>query len=262
MSTVTAAPTAPGRTAGADAALQTPATSFARLTAIELRKMADTRAGFWLLVSIALLIVAAAVVRGATVDAADRSFRDFFEVVQWPVGILLPVLGILSVTSEWSQRTALTTFTLVPNRFRVVGAKIAAAIALAAAALVVALVVAVVANLVGGGDWGFGAMAVVQALVFQLAGILGGLAFGLLFQASAPAIIAYYVLPTIVSIVVSIVNALEDVARWIDTGQTLAPLVEGTPSGTEWARVATSVALWVLLPLALGLWRLPRSEVK
>ena len=96
--------------------------------------------------------------------------------------------------------------------------------------------------------------------IFQ--GLLGGLAFGLLFQASAPAIIAYYVLPTVVAIVVSIVNALEDIARWIDTGQTLAPLVEGTPSGTEWARVATSIALWVLLPLALGLWRLPRSEVK
>lgn len=262
MSTATAAPTVAQRTAPADAAMRTPATPFARLTAIELRKMADTRAGFWLLASIVLLIVAAAVVRGATVDAADRSLSDLFEVVQWPVGILLPVLGILSVTSEWSQRTALTTFTLVPSRFRVVGSKIAAAVALAAAALVVSLVVAVVANLVMGGDWGFSAMKVVQALVFQLAGLLGGLAFGLLFQASAPAIIAYYVLPTVVSIVVSIVSALEDVARWIDTSQTLAPLVEGTPSGTEWARIATSVALWVLLPLALGLWRLPRSEVK
>jgi hypothetical protein len=65
-----------------------------------------------------------------------------------------------------------------------------------------------------------------------------------------------------VTIVVSIVDALEDVARWIDTGQALPPLMDGSLSGTQWARVATSVALWVLVPLALGLWRLPRSEVK
>ena len=31
-----------------------------------------------------------------------------------PPTVLLPVLGILSMTGEWSQRTALTTFTLVP----------------------------------------------------------------------------------------------------------------------------------------------------
>jgi ABC-type transport system involved in multi-copper enzyme maturation permease subunit len=262
MSTATAAPTAAPRTAPADAALRTPRTPFARLTAIELRKMADTRAGFWLLASIALLIIAAAAVQGATGDTDDRTFDEFFRVVQWPVGILLPVLGILSVTSEWSQRTALTTFTLVPNRFRVIGAKIAAVAVLAVASLVIAFVVGAVANLVAGGAWDFGAMTVLQALVFQLAGLLGGLAFGLLFQASAPAIVAYYVLPTIVTIVVSIVDALEDVARWIDTGQALPPLMDGSLSGTQWARVATSVALWVLVPLALGLWRLPRSEVK
>ena len=40
--------------------------------------------------------------------------------------ILLPIIGILLVSSEWSQRTALITFTLVPKRMRVMSAKIAA----------------------------------------------------------------------------------------------------------------------------------------
>ena len=39
------------------------------------------------------------------------------------MGILLPVLGILLVTSEWSQRTAMVTFTLEPSRSRVIAAK-------------------------------------------------------------------------------------------------------------------------------------------
>ena len=40
--------------------------------------------------------------------------------------MLLPIVGILLVSSEWSQRTALITFTLVPQRMRVMSAKLAA----------------------------------------------------------------------------------------------------------------------------------------
>ena len=35
-----------------------------------------------------------------------------------------------------------------------------------------------------------------------------------------------------------------------------------TLDGEEWAQFATSGTLWLLLPLALGIWRLLRSEVK
>ena len=37
--------------------------------------------------------------------------------------VILPIIAVLSVTSEWSQRSGLTTFTLVPHRGRVVLAK-------------------------------------------------------------------------------------------------------------------------------------------
>ena len=43
--------------------------------------------------------------------------------------VILPIIAILSVTSEWSQRTGLTTFTLVPHRGRVMLAKALAAVA-------------------------------------------------------------------------------------------------------------------------------------
>ena len=40
--------------------------------------------------------------------------------------VLLPIVPILLMTSEWSQRTALSTFALVPVRERVIGAKLLA----------------------------------------------------------------------------------------------------------------------------------------
>jgi hypothetical protein len=45
------------------------------------------------------------------------------------------VLAILSVTSEWSQRTALVTFSLVPDRRRVLAAKLVAVVVLAVAVM-------------------------------------------------------------------------------------------------------------------------------
>jgi hypothetical protein len=89
-----------------------------------------------------------------------------------------------------------------------------------------------------------------------------GLAFGLLIQASAPAIVLYFVLPTAWSILTSVVGALEGPARWLDSGRAFEPLFEGGVSATEWARAATAGGLWVLVPLIAGLVRLPRSEVK
>ena len=41
------------------------------------------------------------------------------------MAVILPVIAVLSVTSEWSQRTGLTTFTFVPGRGRVIAAKAA-----------------------------------------------------------------------------------------------------------------------------------------
>ncbi len=106
--------------------------SFPRLTLVELRKMVDTRAGFWLQLLVAVLTLAAVVVVCIVADADEATFQDLFTVAMTPGAVLLPIIGILLVSSEWSQRTALITFTLVPRRMRVMGAKVAAGLVLGA----------------------------------------------------------------------------------------------------------------------------------
>ena len=63
--------------------------------------------------------------------------------------IVLPVIAILSVTSEWSQRSGLATFTLVPHRERVIAAKAIASIGVAVATIPLALAIGALGNLVG-----------------------------------------------------------------------------------------------------------------
>ena len=106
-----------------------------RLVAVELRKMVDTRAGFWLQVAMVALTVVVVIVRLLVGDAAHHTFQSVLDAGLQPAAILLPVLGILLVTSEWSQRTGLITFTLVPVRSRVLSAKLIASLLRAIAML-------------------------------------------------------------------------------------------------------------------------------
>jgi ABC-2 type transport system permease protein len=261
MSAATATADAHAETAPA---LRVPGIPLARLVHVELRKMTDTRAGFWLLATIGLLILVVAVVNEIGASEADLTFTDTLRTLQWPVAMLLPVLGILSVTSEWSQRTALTTFTLVPKRGRVILGKAVAMFALGLAAVAVTFVVAAVANALtsGDGDWSLSVATLGEALAFQLVGLFGGFAFGLMLQASAPAIVLNYVAPIAVSIVVELIRSLTDPAKWFNIGNATTPLGEGGADATEWAQLGTSSAIWIGIPLLIGLYRLSRSELK
>jgi ABC-2 type transport system permease protein len=116
---------------------------FGRLLAVELRKAVDTRAGRWLLIATAVVIAVTVAIVFAVVLTQDlsSSFRDFMLAVNVPMGVFLPILGVMTVTSEWSQRTGLVTFTQVPSRLTVIAAKFGAVslMALAAVALGVRL---------------------------------------------------------------------------------------------------------------------------
>jgi ABC-type transport system involved in multi-copper enzyme maturation permease subunit len=233
-----------------------------RLTKVELRKMIDTRAGFWLLLLTVLSAVAAVVLVVAVGENADQDFASLFSISVQVISILLPVVGLLAVTSEWSQRTALTTFALVPERERVVTAKLLAATALTLVAVLACLAAAAAGNLIAGGSWHIDLADLYGGALFELLGMIGALAFGLMLMHSALAIVSYFVAPTVVGILVATIHSLKGPSEWFDTGQTTPPLAEGRMEGDDWAKLAVSMAIWVALPLALGLIRLRRHEIK
>jgi ABC-2 type transport system permease protein len=235
-----------------------------RLVLVELRKMTDTRAGFWLQLAVVLLTLAIAGILVGFGESDDQSFEVMLAATMQPSVNLLPVIGILLVSSEWSQRTAQQTFTLVPRRPRVMAAKLLASLVVAAAAFAVSVLVALLATALAGSSapdtWSLPAGQLAQmGLLFALA-MVGGVAFGALLLASAPAIVAYFLAPTAWAALLSI-PALEDLAPWLDGSRSFTAMTEHVLSATEWAHVATTMSLWVALPLALGIARIRRNEV-
>jgi ABC-2 type transport system permease protein len=235
-----------------------------RLTAVELRKMTDTRSGFWLALVVVAITVLLAVIVGLVGHESDKTLRSMLNLAVQPASVLLPVMGVLLVTSEWSQRTTLITFSLVPHRSRVVAAKYVASVLLSLAALVVAFAVALAGTAIAAPDvadvWALPVALLVQIVVVLTTGMMGGVAFGAVALASAPAIVALFVLPVVTG-ALGAIHALEGVARWIDPTHTLAPMTEHVMSATEWAQAGTTLAVWLALPILVGLWRIARSEV-
>jgi hypothetical protein len=249
-------------------------TPFSRLVKTELRKTWDTRAGLWLLISTAILTGAVMIIQLAVVLAQDLevSYNDFLTSTNFSIALLLPVIGILLLTSEWSQRTAMVTFSLEPRRPLVILAKLTVGVGLAVTAVVIALVLATICNAIYGAfsdfsaDWDLSVLQTLSFVLLQVIGMLTGFAFAALLLNSPAAIVLYmvysFVLPGLFGLGAALIGWFEDLQPWIDFNDAQGPLVDATMTGEDWAQFAVSGLIWLVLPLAIGLWRVLRAEVK
>ena len=243
-----------------------------RLVSVELRKMFDTRSGFWLMASVVITSVLATAALIAFGRDNQLTYDNFAAAIGAPMTVILPMIGILAVTSEWSQRSGLTTFTLVPHRGRVLGAKFLAAVSVGVVAMFVALVVGALGTLIGSAIAGIDPVWNVSAAHFALIvlgsvlGMLFGFMLGLVIRSSAGAIVTYFVytlvLPPLLGLLAANQQWFATLQPWVDYNVAQRPLFDGTVSSQQWQHLATAGALWFLLPMTVGLIVVRRAEVK
>jgi ABC-2 type transport system permease protein len=245
---------------------------FNRVLQVELIKMFDTRSGFWLMIGIAAsaLIATGAVIAFAPDD--QIVYDNFGAAVGVPMVFLLPVMAILSVTSEWSQRSGLTTFTLVPHRNRVLTAKAIVAMAVGAVSIGVALAIGALGNVIGAGIvgvdpvWDISSTQVLTLVLANVVNLMIGFMLGVLIRNSPGAVVGYFVygfvLPPLTMLLADLNGWWEDKQPWLDFNFAQGPLYDGSLSGTEWAHLGVSGLIWLVIPLVVGLVMVRRSEVK
>ncbi|NYG58348.1 ABC-type transport system involved in multi-copper enzyme maturation permease subunit [Nocardioides daedukensis] len=240
--------------------------SMMTLIGVEIRKMTDTRAGLWLLIAIGVITVLINTLFLIFGDRDDLPFLAFLQFSAMPQGILLPVLAVLLVTQEWGQRTGLVTFAQVPHRSKVLGAKLLAAVLFVLAAFAIAVAVAAVLTPIAGADdpWQDVTLPYMARVILALViGGLWGYAFGVALLNSAFAIVAYFAVPTVVSIVTAIWTSARDALLWFDLSTSSSMLFDPNGvSGKDWAQIGVGALLWIALPMALGWFRVTRMEIK
>ena len=103
---VAAAVASPARRTAAQTAAQTTGrVPLTRLVRVELRKSFDTRSGHWLLASLGLAALATTGAIIAWAPSSQLAYSEFTLAIGVPMTIILPIIAVLSVTSEWSQRS-------------------------------------------------------------------------------------------------------------------------------------------------------------
>ncbi|MDQ6525499.1 ABC transporter permease [Nocardioides sp. LHD-245] len=252
----------------------TPRTPLSRLVGVEIRKALDTRAGFWFATSIVGLVLVVLLIYTLVAPDDSKNFEDLLGVSGGVLGYFLPILIIMLVTSEQSQRNGLVTFTLEPQRSRVVAAKFLAGVGLAASVMVLASLLALIFTAVAAAtgaspEWSVDGNLLFNGFVLtNLVGIVVGFAIATLLMNTPAGIVAYFVyaliLPMAAGILSELSSGFEKVAPWIEFNTAQMPLFSGDyqPSGEEWAQIATSGVIWLVIPLVLGTMRLLRIEFK
>ena len=155
----------------------------------------------------------------------------------------------------------------MPHRSRALTAKVAAASVLALAGVVASSVVSAVGTVLtpvltsGSAHWELTGGQVGQVAAAEILYVLMGVAFGMALLRSPAAIVLYFLLPSLITFVVTVAQSLDWLREWFDLTTTTTPMYEGTLSGDGWTHLGASLAVWLVLPFVVGWLRIERGEI-
>lgn len=235
----------------------------ATLVSVEIRKMTDTRSGRATL-GLIVGLTAFALLWKVTHPAIEVAFDNYGWSVTTIVAFGAPIVGLLAMTSEWTQRTALSTFTLVPRRGRVISAKFLAATVISLALLAIELALAAGVTAIGGAVHGHASYAdalvtIRGSIIFVMLQVIMASAFGALIAHTGVALVLYLTAPAIWADVSG--ELFKGLAPWLDVFDAYARLSSNEPF-ERFDQTLTSITVWVLIPAAIGVARSLRREVK
>lgn len=226
---------------------------------IELRKLVDTRAGRWLFGVMVLLSI------GVTASAASGDgtpdLADLLSASAAPFLVVCPLIAVVSATQEWQDQTFLRTFTLVPQRHRVVRAKFAASALLAVSVLGVCWSASLALVVAMDGTWTTQGTSVVGLPLAGVAYVVQGLVFGLLLRHALLAVGVFLIGPVACSSALAAAG-LDGLGPYLNLRAGIQPLTESLSlSGEQIWHLAVGLLVWIAVPAVLAIRRTLVSDL-
>jgi hypothetical protein len=138
--------------------------------------------------------------------------------------------------------------------------------------MALAMGVGAIGNIVGTGlkgvdtTWDLSVTELLYIVGADLIGMMIGFMLGVLMRNSPGAIVSYFsywfVVPTLSGLLAANQDWFDKAQPWVDFSFNQNRMYDGGFSAEDWAQLAVTGAVWLLLPLAIGLWRVVRAEVK
>ena len=249
--------------------------SFSRVLAYEFRKSVSTRASRWTLATAIAGTIATAAILYLSLLLTDFDTTQHFTWIQLAHSttdsflgiaeiskILFSLFLILMVTTDWTNRSIMTTYTLTPRRGWVLSAQLIVALTYIAAFWALHLGLgALVAGLLSPSqnvdiNWSVTLWDVVGLLVGNLGYPMFALAMGIAIMSVPAAIVAWVMLDVLMNVFLTISEA----GQWSYLIAALRTAATDPNTATNWAHVATSAVLWLAVPAVIGIWRSLRRE--
>lgn len=245
--------------------------TFSRVLQVEFRKLTSTLSNNVLLLLLAagaVLIAVVCTLNYTSIMQMGVPWMAFAAIINLPATFLVGPLVILLVTSEWSTRSTMTTFTLVPRRSLVIAAKAVVTVVVTLLVWAFGVVLAAVVNVIGSAitnstaSWDLPVLDVLGDASAFLLLVLSAFALALLLHNGPAAIVGFLAIPTALTMAAQLSPKAASIIQWIDlTRASQVALYDmGGASGTQWAHLATAVTVWIVIPLVLGWIRTLRRE--
>lgn len=250
---------------------------FHNLLRVELRKFVSTRSQRVLHIvsaAVLILIVAAMTIWYDPLFSPDNTGAPVWAPWVMPVFLqrfglmfLVPTAVVLFVTSEWSTRSAMTTFTLVPRRGRIVLAKGFATAIVAILTHLLMMAGGLITTLVGRSVHGVpidasawvSASAVAKDACAWLIMMASAFGIALLAQSTPLALAIVLAGPVAVQTLRGITPGLDKVVQWIDLNGMSQAVLQGLDDQFL-PQLLAAVTAWIVVPIIAGTIRTLRRE--
>ena len=153
-----------------------------------------------------------------------------------------------------------------------IGAKAICAVAVGVVSMLLAFGIGAVGNVVGSAlagvdpTWDISTTDLLNIILANVLGLLVGFMLGVLIRNSAGAIVAYFVysflLPTMAGLLAAFQDWFKDLQPWVDFNYASTALFNGSLTSEQWAQLGVTTVGWLVIPTAIGVWLVMRSEVK
>ena len=230
---------------------------------VETRKLLDTRGGLAVL-GVIIATCVFALIWLLSHSKYPVTFHRYSTGAANIVAFLIPVVTLMAMTAEWTQRTALSTFTMSPRRGRVLTAKFLAGLAVSTVVLGTVLLFAAGATVLGGlihghATWEPMGSDIRTYFIIMFLEVVMAAAFAAIAGQTAVALVAYFIFPSAWAAFAD--NVLGGTARWFDIFAAYDRLSSPHPFD-HMGQTLTAVACWIMVPAVLGIRRSLRREIK
>jgi ABC-2 type transport system permease protein len=221
--------------------------SLPALAVLEIRKSLSTRSGRSV-AAIAALIGPAGMVMAGLSGSGTVPAATALGLVGMLTGLVLLALGVLSTAGEWSHRSVQTTFLLVPQRGRVLAAKVTAMalLGLALAGLGTGAAAGVLAVMPDPVNWASAGRAAVVAIAAGAAFAVTGAGIGAAVGNSPAALTGTYI--AVLAVLPIVQQTKPAIAEKLDPATAVVMLADQDWSWTP----ALVIAGWVVVSTAAG----------